>query len=417
MVRDRAGTAIGKIRGMESTLDHIVGPALVAVGAAAAIASLPGTIELLLLTLASLFERRAPRPRRTAGLRLAVVIPAHDEEALVARCVHSLEACRLAPAAYEVVVVADNCSDATAARAAEAGARVIERRDESRRGKGFALRHAFDRLAAEGFDAFAVVDADSTVAPNFVAEIAACIADGADAVQAPYGVLNPDVSVRTRLMKTALLAFNRLRLQGRAALGLSVGILGNGFAVTRETLAAVPWDAESVVEDLEYHLRLVRSGRRVDWAGGTEVRADMPTGAVAARQQRARWEGGRLRMLIEHAPALAGEVARGRWRSLEPLLEILLLPLAFHVVLVALAAAAPAPLLRTYGAIALGAIGFHLLLALRAGRGGAADLAALAAAPFYVAWKLAVAPAIVRAAQPGAAWRRTPRELADGGLA
>ena len=68
-------------------------------------------------------------------------------------------------------------------------------------------------------------------------------------------------------MNVALLAFNVLRPRGRARWGLSCGILGNGFGLARKTLEAVPYDASSVVEDLEYHLRVVESGRRVEFLG------------------------------------------------------------------------------------------------------------------------------------------------------
>src|SRR6185369_8853223 len=118
--------------------------------------------------------------------------------------------------------------------------------------------------------------------------------------------------------------------------GLSVGILGNGFALTGETLRAVPYDARSVVEDLEYHLRLVRAGSRVRFAATTSVWGEMPAGGSGVTTQRARWEGGRFRMIAEQAPALFREVLAGRLTLLEPLLELLLLPLALHVALLLL---------------------------------------------------------------------------------
>ena len=67
-------------------------------------------------------------------------------------------------------------------------------------------------------------------------------------------------------MNIALLAFNVMRPRGRDRLALSCGILGNGFALRRETIEAVPYEAGSVVEDLEYHLRLVRAGKKVQFA-------------------------------------------------------------------------------------------------------------------------------------------------------
>lgn len=371
--------------------------------------ALPGTVELLLLTVGGLLPARGPRPGARFGGRLAVVVPAHDEAEGIAACVASVRSAAAALTGVEVVVVADNCSDDTAARADAAGARVLERVDPVRRGKGYALSFAFDTLLGEGVDAVVVVDADSLVAPGALVELSAWLADGAAAVQARYGVANPGAGLRPRLMGVALMAFNVLRPRGRARWGLSAGILGNGFALTAATLRAVPYDAHSVVEDLEYHLRLVRSGRRVAFADRATVLATMPIGGRGVRTQRARWEGGRLRMIRETGPGLLAAVAAGSWRLLEPLLELLLLPLAWHVLLLVLALALPWAPGRLCAAAGLLVVALHVLAGIAVGGGGWRDLAALAAAPFYVAWKVALMPAIARASRRDSDWVRTER--------
>lgn len=369
-------------------------------------ATLPGTVELALLSLAGLFPaRRRPPAARSLG-EFVVVVPAHDEEADIASCVGSLLA---SDPELRVVVVADNCSDATADVARAAGADVFERQDADNRGKGHALDFAFTRLLDQGVDAVAVVDADTHVAPDFVARTRAWLESGADAVQCRYSVLDPGTSLRTRLMDVSLSAFNVLRPRGRARLGLSAGIFGNGFALTAETLRAVPYEARSVVEDLEYHLDLVRSGRSVAFADDTEVRGAMPTGGRGAATQRARWEGGRLRMLREAAPGLVGEVLRGRVKLFEPLLELLLLPLSWHVLLLGLAACVPWAPGQWIACCGLAVLALHVVAAVFVGRAGWAGLGALASAPVYVAWKLALAPAIARASRKDTTWVRTER--------
>ena len=371
--------------------------------------ALPGTIELVLVTVGGLLPARAPRAGARFAGRLAVVVPAHDEAEGIAACVASLRNAAVTLPGAEIVVVADNCSDDTAARAHAAGARVLERVDPDRRGKGYALSFAFDVLLAEGVAALIVVDADSLVTPDTLVELSAWLADGADAAQARYGVANPEAGLRPRLMGVALMAFNVLRPRGRARWGLSAGILGNGFALTAATLRAVPYDAHSVVEDLEYHLRLVRSGRRVAFADRATVLASMPTGGRGVRTQRARWEGGRLRMVREAGPGLVAAVAAGSWRLFEPLLELLLLPLASHVLVLALALALPWEPGRVCALVGLIVVAAHVLAGIAVGGGGWRDLAALAAAPFYVAWKLALMPAIARASRRDTDWVRTER--------
>jgi len=373
--------------------------------------TLPGTIELLMLTLASLFHRNDPISA-AQRLRLAVIIPAHNEQLNIVRCVESIAASRQGLDS-EIVVVADNCNDDTAECARSAGARVLERQDGQRRGKGYALDFAFQTLLPEGFDGFLIVDADSVVQDNFLPVMASLFAQGADGVQCRYTPLNIEASLRTRLMNVSLMAFNALRPRGRSALGLSAGILGNGFGLSAETLRAVPYTASSVVEDLEYHILLTQAGRRVRFTDRTWVKADMPTGGKGTQTQRARWEGGRFRMIATHVPGLLKRVLSGERLLIEPMLDLLLLPLSYHVLLLLLTVALPVGIARVYGAFALALVLIHTLTAIRVGGGGPRDLATLMVAPFYVVWKLTVLRLIGRSAGQGASWVRTHRESGE----
>jgi cellulose synthase/poly-beta-1,6-N-acetylglucosamine synthase-like glycosyltransferase len=383
---------------------------LIMAGAAGVFITVPGVLELLLVT------RRAFRPsilsneRTDDGFRLAAVVPAHNEEALVGACVASILSSAQAGPSCEIVVVADNCTDGTATRASAAGARVLVREDFQRRGKGYALRFAFDQLLEEGFDGFLIVDADSLVSRNLVQEIASSLIAGADAVQARYRVACPSDSLRKRLMDVALLAFNVLRPRGRDNWGISAGISGNGFALSRRTLRDVPYSAESIVEDLEYHLLLVNAGKRVRFADRATVYGVMPDDAGAQTSQRARWEGGRLRVTRDWVPKLAAQIRRGRFSAVEPLFELLTLPLAYLATVSLLLCALPYGFFRWYGAAVLALLLTHVVSAIALGDEFWKDLMSLLAAPFYVAWKVTTLPAVFRSSSRKTEWLRTQRK-------
>jgi cellulose synthase/poly-beta-1,6-N-acetylglucosamine synthase-like glycosyltransferase len=266
------------------------------------------------------------------------------------------------------------------------------------------------------FDLFIVVDADTTVSPNLVRAFADACVQGAEAIQGRYKVRNTGDSVRTRWMNVALMAFNVLRPRGRWRMGVSAGILGNGFALTKGTLQRVPYEATSVVEDLEYHLRLVRSEIKVHFVDSVTVYGEMPVTGQGVITQRSRWEGGRFLMIAKSAPALLGELLRGRLRSLEPLLELLLLPLAFHVTLLMLALVTPLGSVRIYAGCSIAMVLFHLLAAIAMAGGGWPDVRALLSAPFYVLWKLKVIPHLLGNARKSTAWVRTARTASKGGI-
>ena len=376
--------------------------------------TLPGTMELLILTLAALSRKKCLLIDRSISKhslpRLAIVVPAHNEANGIAACIANLQASLNNTADCDLVVIADNCQDTTANMAANAGARVLVRQDDVNRGKGYALDYAFTILLAENYDGFLVIDADSRVDEQLISDFQYAFAQGVDALQCRYRLANPEASRRARLQHIAWLAFNELRLLGREKLNVSVGILGNGFALSRAVLEAVPYEAGSIAEDMEYHLRLVKAGYQVHFLDTVSVYSDAPNQSANAAVQRTRWEGGRFRLIIDHAPALFMEVLRGQWNLLEPLAELLLLPLAYHVLLLLLTLLIPTTPLQYYAGAGLLLVLAHVLIAVRLGGGGLKDIKALATVPFYILWKLTLLPRLWRNARENAPWQRTDRE-------
>src|SRR5919201_4724168 len=126
-------------------------------------------LYLDVLSVAATLWRRAPHPSSPRH-RFAILVPAHNEEQLLPRLLQSINALDYPRALYDVHVVADNCTDRTAAVAAAAGATVHVRADDQRRGKGYALRWLLARLGRAGaaYDAYVILDADSVVSPNFL---------------------------------------------------------------------------------------------------------------------------------------------------------------------------------------------------------------------------------------------------------
>src|SRR6266446_1145420 len=92
---------------------------------------------------------------------MAVVVPAHNEEAIIARTVGSIVA--QLPPNGRLLVVADNCTDSTAQIASQAGAEVTLRRDANRIGKGYALDQGVRMLRADPPQVVIFVDADCEV--------------------------------------------------------------------------------------------------------------------------------------------------------------------------------------------------------------------------------------------------------------
>lgn len=380
------------------------------------IVALPATAACMyLLLLTCLSTRPASPPASSAEIFFDVIVPAHDEAAGIGKTISSLQQIGWPCARYRIVVVADNCIDATAAVARKAGATVLERQDLTRRGKGYALAHAFawSRSAAIA-DAVVVVDADSVVSANLLESFATRIAAGAVALQAHYGVLNAMDSWRTRLMAIALGAIHKVRSRARERLGLSCGIRGNGWCVTHALLDQLPYRSFSLTEDVEFGIGLGLAGHRVAYCDESHVNGEMVTTAQAAQSQRQRWEGGRMGLIREKLPALLhAAVARRSLVCLDLALDLLVLPLSYVVVNV-VGIIAIGALSRDQFRSALLAVGLIDLLALAAyvGRGwmlsgiGLLGFWDLLRVPGFLFWKLVV----IRFQPKSDSWIRTKRE-------
>ncbi|HVQ32190.1 MAG TPA: glycosyltransferase family 2 protein, partial [Vicinamibacteria bacterium] len=378
----------------------MIGPAL---DVALSLAALPVAAVASYLAVLAAFSRRLPPPPAVEpSLRFEIVVPAHDEEAGVAATVANLHELDYPAQRFRVFVVADNCTDRTAEKAREAGAQVLVRNDPSRRGKGYALAYAFERLGGEkAADAIVVVDADTLVSRNLLRAFAARLAAGETVLQAEYGPRNPDASWRTRLMRLALTLFHGVRSLGRERLGLSCGLRGNGMCFASRVLREVPHDAFSIVEDLEYGVRVGLAGHRVAYVPEAEVQGEMAASEAASRSQRRRWEGGRLTVARQQLPRLLRQGLRQRrWLHFDLAADLVVPPLA-TVVLASLAG-----ILACAAALLLGAplrvapwlwASSALGLAVYVGRGlvlagsPLRSLRDLAWAPVYVAWKIRLA--------------------------
>ncbi|MDO9452821.1 MAG: glycosyltransferase family 2 protein [Stagnimonas sp.] len=380
------------------------------------VAAMPLLLSALYLLLLTVLSARLPTlPAATKPWRFAVVVPAHNEAQVIERTVNSLKALHWPAEQFQVQVIADNCTDDTAALAAAAGASVRVRHDAVERGKGYALRHAYEQVLTEGWaDAVVVVDADSEAAPELLAVFAAQLESGEGALQAHYGVLNPDASWRTRLMHIAYELFIRVRSRGRERLGVSCGLRGNGMCFAVAVLRKAPHRSFSVMEDLEYGIQLADVGVRVAYTDAAAVYGEMVTDTAASGTQRQRWEGGRSQMRRQHALRLVGQGLRGNKLALDLALDLLVLPLAQLGALTAVAFAAALVLALLGGSAvplvltttALVALVIYVFRGWQLSGTGLQGLRDLLRAPLYLIWKLAL---LFKKGSKPTEWVRTER--------
>jgi cellulose synthase/poly-beta-1,6-N-acetylglucosamine synthase-like glycosyltransferase len=388
------------------TLVWVVGITLVALTAGL-------LLELLLVSVAAILPGRKPNqlePNLPAIQRLTVIVPSHNEEGSIVRCIESIAAS--AGGTKNILVIAHNCDDNTQQFALSAGANVFVLDDPNLPGKGYALSKGFDLAFREyGADAAMIIDADSTISLDLIPKVRESLSR-ASVVQCRYETTSIGMPLRARLRALAFRCMNIIRPRGRKRLGLSCGIFGNGFALRAEVLGRVRYTAVSIVEDLEFHLSLLNAGIRTEFIEDAVVSAEVPQTSTGERTQSARWEGGRLRILISRGPSLFGQFLSGRPSLIEPIIDLMGAPIGIGVCFLCILLLLPVTILRLYAVCGLAIVTLHVLVGVYQGPDPKADLIALASSPFYVLSKVAMLPAIFRAGGRRANWVRTSRATA-----
>ncbi|HUV84544.1 MAG TPA: glycosyltransferase family 2 protein, partial [Methanosarcinales archaeon] len=229
--------------------------------------------------------------------RFAIFIPAHNEEVVISSIVENLKHINYPEELYDVFVVADNCTDKTADTAANAGAKVLVRFDDADKGKGHALKWAFETVLFSRnknykYDAAVIFDADNLVAKDFLWEMNNKLCAGHKVVQGFIDSKNPNDSWITLAYSVSFWSVNRLFQSARCFLGLSNEIGGTGFCMDVQVLKKMGWEATSLAEDLEFTAKLVLNGFKVAWAPNAIIYDEKPLTLMQSWKQRRRWMQG-----------------------------------------------------------------------------------------------------------------------------
>jgi exopolysaccharide biosynthesis WecB/TagA/CpsF family protein len=382
--------------------------------------------------LAALLPARQPR-RRTArhhdlehsrrAARLAVLIPAHNEEAVLGATLLTL-----APQLRDgdrLIVVADNCDDHTAQIARSFGATVLERTDSFNRGKGFALDHGIGYLKFDPPDVVIMVDADCTIHDGAIDALVNQVAATGRPAQACYLMERPEKpAAKDCVSALAFLVKNWVRPSGLSRLGLPCLLTGTGMAFPWPVIANATLASGNIVEDMQLGLDLALAGHAPLFCDGAHVTGHLPKIGKIAYGQRTRWEHGHLQTLLTQVPGMfKAALKHRRPQALALAMEVSVPPLCLLTMLLigAIAVTTAAAFIGTTWLatelLAAGMASIALCLSaawLKFGR-RSLPLTALLATPIYMAWKVPMYLAFLF--KRHTEWNRTARAAAASPIA
>jgi cellulose synthase/poly-beta-1,6-N-acetylglucosamine synthase-like glycosyltransferase len=302
---------------------------------------LVGILCIPLLTL--FFElafARAPVPDALAerldeqsGARTAIIVPAHNESAGILPTLMDIKL-QLGPS-DRFIVVADNCSDDTAAVAGSVGAEVIERNDPDKIGKGYALNCGLAHLNDSPPEFVLFIDADCRVQNDMLSRLRrACAAFDAP-VQACFLMVAAEHSpINHVLAEFAWITKNWARPLGLLALGLPVQLMGTGMIFPWRLINSVNLASGNLVEDLKLGLDLAAAGHAPHFYPYVIGKSEFPLSTKGTDSQRQRWVQGHLSLLVRNGPKLlVRAITTQNWPLLILVLDLAVPPLSLLLLL------------------------------------------------------------------------------------
>jgi cellulose synthase/poly-beta-1,6-N-acetylglucosamine synthase-like glycosyltransferase len=276
------------------------------------------TVALIIYNLATAiagWSQPLPAPEGGRKQRFRVVVPAHNEELVIGSLVEDLRGFTYPPELFTIWVLADRCTDKTAAKARAAGAEVVER-NEGPDGKGAALSWLLDRMPLADDETLVVIDADNRVPSVLLTRFSDEIEQGHRVLQAYLDVSNPDENALTTASALSYWASNRMVQLARRNLGWTADLGGTGMAITGDAFTAAGGFGSTLVEDQEVGVRLFMAGYPVVWLHDLRISDQKPSQTGVAIRQRSRWAAGRrqvarkwFRKLIERRSPAAWDLA------------------------------------------------------------------------------------------------------------
>jgi cellulose synthase/poly-beta-1,6-N-acetylglucosamine synthase-like glycosyltransferase/peptidoglycan/xylan/chitin deacetylase (PgdA/CDA1 family)/spore germination protein YaaH len=275
---------------------------------------------------------RLRRPREEASPsyapRVAVLIPAYNEEAVIVRTIRSV-----LNSDYKnlhVIVIDDGSKDRTAEVAAEAYAQEIQAGRvqvlvKPNAGKAAALNYALERINEE---VYVGIDADTVIATDAISKLVRHFEDPRIGAIAGNAKVGNRVNLWTRWQALEYITsqnFERRALDLFHVVTVVPGAIGAWR--TAAVKAAGGYPLNTVAEDADLTMNLLERGFRVDYEDRSLAFTEAPIDARGLMRQRFRWSFGTLQAVWKHRAAFVRNKAMGLFALPNILIFQMFLPL------------------------------------------------------------------------------------------
>jgi cellulose synthase/poly-beta-1,6-N-acetylglucosamine synthase-like glycosyltransferase len=287
--------------------------------------------RLVIVGLFAVIDRlRKPHPNASPGYnpRVAVLIPAFNEETVIVRTVRSV-----LNSDYKnlhVIVVDDGSLDRTfdvvrEAYAAQIAAGRLQVFSKPNGGKATALNFALERITEE---IYVGIDADTVIAADAISKLIPHFEDSRIGAMAGNAKVGNRINLWTRWQALEYVTsqnFERRALDLFHVVTVVPGAIGAWR--TAPVKAAGGYPLNTVAEDADLTMNLLEQSLRVDYEDRALAFTEAPIGVKGLMRQRFRWSFGILQAVWKHRAAFIRNKAMGLFALPNILVFQMLLPL------------------------------------------------------------------------------------------
>ena len=259
--------------------------------------------------LISLFAKPTTFPDAPMDKRYAVLVSARNERAVIGNLIRDIQTQTYPSALIDIWLVADNCTDDTAQIARDLGCNVVERFDQTKVGKGYALTYLLDTMIDDGtadrYDAFFVFDADNRLDEHYFEEMNKGFQAGFRILTSYRNSVNLSDNWVSSGSALWFIRESRFVSASRMWLGNSCHVGGTGFMFSQGVMRRNKgWKFHLLTEDLEFTMDSVLHGDRIGYVGSAILYDEQPVTFAQSWRQRLRWSKGFLQVFRYYGPAL-----------------------------------------------------------------------------------------------------------------
>ena len=236
--------------------------------------------------------------------RIGVLVPAHNEEAVIANAISSI--LNQLVDGDQLLVVADNCTDNTVAIASNSNVHVIERVDERYTGKGYALDAGIREFEKDPPEVIIVIDADCEMTEGTIENLAKKAVYLQRPAQAVYLIRSKGKPFSSYEIfgQFAWVVKNWVRPLGLNCLGLPCMLTGSGMAFPWLVARDADFACGHIAEDLKLGLDMILDRKPPVFCLDAVVTSYFPAENYEQEYQRRRWEHGYLDIGFRYVPRL-----------------------------------------------------------------------------------------------------------------